>query len=656
MEYGFLRVAACTPRLSLANPLENAQTLESSIRIASDNGASVIVFPELCLTGYTCGDLFLQQIIRAQCLEALQQLVQNTADVPILFAVGLPLVYGTKLYNCAAIVCMGRILGFVPKRNIPNFGEFYERRHFSSGPASGIICIGDNEYPFGYKQIFSCKNIPGLSVSAEICEDLFVPAPPSCSHAEHGATVILNLSASDEIVTKAAYRRNLVSVQSARLICAYIYADAGFGESTTDMVFAGHNMIAENGKILGETPLFSENILYRDIDLDIIVQDRIRQSTFPDTYASKGDSDYIFTPFTLPSISQDTDRMMTRHPFVPDDVTERSVRCEEILSIQATGLAGRLDRTGICDAVIGLSGGLDSTLAFLVTVKAFEKLSLPFTGIHAITMPGFGTTTATYQIAQNLTAAFGITLREISIKKAVIQHFQDIDHNPDVMDVTYENSQARERTQILMDIANSCNGLVIGTGDLSELAIGWSTYNGDHMSMYAVNSSVPKTLVRHLVSHVADFADKDVSSVLRDTLAIPPSPELLPHDNDQMTQITEDLIGPYELHDFFLYYFVRYGFSPSKLYYMAKIAFKDDYDPATILKWLKMFLKRFFSQQFKRSCMPDGPKVGSVTLSPRSDWRMPSDASCAAWMTELDTMDAGLNNSRTCARKYAFYD
>jgi len=637
MDYGFLRVASCTPRLSLANPVANAQTMTVCIQEAYEEGVSVMVFPELSLTGYTCGDLFLQRKLQKTAVDSLFSLVENTKDIPVLFAVGLPLVHNSKLYNCAAIVCMGRVLGFVPKRNIPTFGEFYERRHFSAGPLTGKITVKGTSYPFGSNQVFSCTSFPGLIISAEICEDIFVPSPPSSSHACHGATVILNLSASDEIVTKAAYRRGLISIQSARLICAYIYSDAGFGESSTDMVFAGHNIIAENGKLLGESKLFTEGTLYRDIDIELLLQDRIRQSSYPDLIVT-GNSDYIFTDFDLPFTDTVPVRDIPRHPFVPTNNEERYTRCEEIISIQSSGLARRLMHTGSQDAVIGISGGLDSTLAFLVTVNAFKMLGLPFSGIHAISMPGFGTTSRTQDNARALSELMGADFREIPIHDSVMLHFKDIGHDPDIKDVTYENAQARERTQILMDIANSSQGLVIGTGDLSELAIGWATYNADHMSMYSVNCSVPKTLVKDLVAYYATTVDSRVATILTDVLATPPSPELLPHDNDKMTQVTEDLVGPYELHDFFLYYFVRYGFTPKKILFLAETAFNGLYDRETIKRWLKVFVRRFFTQQYKRSCLPDGPKVGSVCLSPRADWRMPSDALGTVWASEAELL------------------
>lgn len=636
MEYGFIRVCACTPDLSLSDPLSNAETILKCVAKADELGASVAVFPELCLTGYTCGDLFGQQKLREEAEDALISLVENTSGLPVIYAVGLPLIVGSKLYNCAAVVCRGSILGFVPKRNLPNFGEFYERRHFSSGPSGGNVLFRGQTYPFGTDQIFVCRSMPQLRIALEICEDLFVPSPPSSTHAVNGATVILNLSASDELVTKADYRRNLLRVQSARSICAYLYADAGSGESSTDMVFAGHNIIAENGVILGETPLFSRDIITRDIDLDMLIQDRIRQSTFP--AADSSESVYRTVEFDLPYRMIRVNRNIPRYPFVPAEDAELKTRCETILSIQAAGLARRLSHTGIRNAVIGLSGGLDSTLAFLVTVRAFDSLSLPRTGIRAVTMPGFGTTDHTLQNAVLLAKVFGTTLSQIDIKSSVSMHFSDIGHDPELRDTTYENAQARERTQILMDIANKVSGLVIGTGDLSEIAIGWSTYNGDHMSMYAVNSSVPKTLIRSLIRFMITESDPEKGCLLTDILDTPPSPELLPHDNNKITQITEDIIGPYELHDFFLYYIVRYGFSPQKVVFMAQLAFGGVYEREVIIRWMNVFLKRFFSQQFKRSCMPDGPKVGSVNLSPRADWRMPSDAVVDVWLRDLEEL------------------
>jgi len=631
MKNGYFRVGACTPKLRVANPKENAEYILEAIKDAVSKGISLLVFPELCITGYTCSDLFLQKQLQDFAIDALLYLVDQTKETPIIFAVGIPLANNNKLYNCAAIITGGHILGFVPKTNLPNYAEFYECRHFSPGPANGSIYIRGKAYPFGTNQLFICDEFDTCRFAVEICEDLWVPIPPSSHHAEMGATLILNLSASDETISKAAYRRSLISSQSARLICGYVYADAGFGESTTDMVFAGHNLIYENGRILSESNLFSSGIIFQDIDFELLAQDRIRQSSYRNITEDEDRNQYVQTHYSLSLQDTKTIRVCNPYPFVPSDILERNARCEEIYSIQATGLATRLAHTGITQVVIGMSGGLDSTLAFLVAIRAFTLLNLPFSGIHAITMPGFGTTTRTYGNACKLSAAYHTSFEEIPIDKAVIQHFADIKQDPNTYDITYENSQARERTQILMDLANKYCGLVIGTGDLSELALGFATYNGDHMSMYAVNASVPKTLVRYLVMYAAGISEDDVKQVLLDVLDTPVSPELLPHNNDKISQVTEDFVGPYALHDFFLYYFIRHGFSPEKLYDMAVLSFEKEYDAKTIQKWCRLFIKRFFSQQFKRSCLPDGPKVGSVSLSPRGDWRMPSDASSFIW-------------------------
>jgi len=636
MKNGYLRCAVCTPALRLADPRENAENILSAVLEAGEKNISLLIFPELSLTGYTCSDLFFQKKLQEKAIEALFYLIDKSKAIPILFAVGIPLPHKNKLYNCAAVICGGELLGIVPKTHLPNYGEFYERRHFSPGPKSGTILLRNKEYPFGTDQIFTCREFPEMRLGIEICEDLWVPIPPSSRHAMMGATILANLSASDETISKAAYRRSLVESQSAKLVAAYLYADAGFGESTTDMVFAGHNLIGENGRILAESKLFSKGTIYQDIDLELLSQERIHQSTYPDFPEKEDTSTYRETYFSLAFSDVPTVRTIAPYPFVPSDTAERDRRCEEILAIQSTGLAKRLSHTGIRNVVIGMSGGLDSTLAYLVVIRAFNMLSLPLSGIYAVTMPGFGTTTRTYDNACSLSSAFGTSFKEISICEAVSQHFKDIGHDPLVYDVTYENGQARERTQILMDLANQYNGLVIGTGDLSELALGWATYNGDHMSMYAVNSSVPKTLVRYLVSYAASISNPEVAGLLLDVIDTPVSPELLPHDNDQISQVTEDLVGPYALHDFFLYYFMRYGFRPEKLLDMAGIAFEGIYTHNTIRKWLKIFIRRFFSQQFKRSCLPDGPKVGSVTLSPRADWRMPSDASASVWLEELE--------------------
>jgi len=634
MKHGYLRAGVCTPVLRVADPKKNGEEILASLFYAAEAHISLVIFPELSLTGYTCSDLFFQKKLQEKSIDALLLLTENTKDLPVLFVVGIPLAHKNKLYNCAAVICGGRILGIVPKTHLPNYGEFYERRHFTRGPKNGLILIRGVEYPFGTDQLFTCRELPECRLAVEICEDLWVPFPPSSRHAVMGATVLANLSASDETISKAAYRRSLVTSHSARLVAAYLYADAGFGESTTDMVFAGHNLIGENGRILAESDLFSSGITYQDIDLQLLTQERMHQSTYPDHLDESDKAKYTETYFSLAIQEVPTIRLIAPYPFVPSDMAERDRRCQEILSIQSTGLAKRLSHTGIRHVFIGMSGGLDSTLAYLVAIRAFQMLQLPLTGIHAVTMPGFGTTSRTYANACNLSQAYGTSFQEIPINDAVMQHFSDIGHDPKVYDVTYENSQARERTQILMDLSNQMNGMVIGTGDLSELALGWATYNGDHMSMYAVNSSVPKTLVRYLVSYSASISKESEAKVLLDILDTPVSPELLPHDNDQISQVTEDLVGPYALHDFFLYYFMRYGFTPEKLLYMAGIAFAGEFDSDFIKKWLKVFIQRFFAQQFKRSCLPDGPKVGSVTLSPRADWRMPSDASVQAWLED----------------------
>jgi len=631
MNFRFFRVGAYTPKLRVADPAYNTERILEALSICHERGVGLVVFPELSLTGYTCQDLFFSRTLRAAAEKALLTLIDASRSLSPIFIVGLPVEHRNKLYNCAAVIHGGVLYGFVPKTHLPNYGEFYERRHFAPGPSSREVLFAGKMYAFGTNQIFTIKDIPEFRLAIEICEDVWVPSPPSGRHAAAGATVIANLSASDETIMKESYRRLLVSSQSARLVATYIYADAGMGESTTDMVFAGHNLIAENGRILTESKLFSDGLIVVDTDLELLCQERIHQSTFPDLTADD-DDDYL--RHVIPYSPQETEllRSIAPYPFVPSDPAERNRRCEEILSIQASGLAKRLSHTGCKSVVIGMSGGLDSTLAAYVCTRAFEMLGLPAEGILAVTMPGFGTTDRTYQNATKLAKAFGATLREISISEAVLLHFRDIGHDPSVLDVTYENSQARERTQILMDLANQIGGLVIGTGDLSELALGWATYNGDHMSMYAVNCSIPKTLVRYLVGYAATISTSAVADVLADVLDTPVSPELLPHDDGRITQVTEDIVGPYALHDFFLYYLMRYGFSPEKIFYLACIAFEKDYDKEFIRKWLQIFIRRFFSQQFKRSCLPDGPKVGSVTLSPRSDWRMPSDASVAAWL------------------------
>lgn len=636
MQQGFIKVAAVTPDIKVADPLYNRESVLRGIETAVNEGVAVVVCPELCLTGYTCNDLFLQELLLREAKEALVWLLDRTKAYKALIFVGLPFEYLGKLYNVAAAMCGGKLLGLVPKTHLPNYGEFYEQRHFTRGMQHPVmVSVGEQTVWMGTKIIFACKEYPTLRVAAEICEDLWAPDPPSTYHALAGANLIVNLSASDETTGKDIYRRDLVKSQSARLLCGYVYCSAGEGESTQDIVFSGHNVIAENGSLLAQATRFANEITYSEIDVERMNAERRRMTTF----ACRDENDYRYEVFSLDLKETALTRYVDPAPFVPSDMYDREKRCEEILAIQSMGLKKRLEHTGCQSAVVGISGGLDSTLALLVTVRAFDALDIPREKITAVTMPGFGTTDRTYENALGMIRGLGASLREISIVNAVNQHFADIGHDASVHDVTYENCQARERTQILMDIANKTNGMVIGTGDMSELALGWATYNGDHMSMYAVNCSVPKTLVRHLVRYYADTCgDQALAEVLYDVLDTPVSPELLPPEDGQISQKTEDLVGPYELHDFYLYQVLRYGFSPAKVYRLAKCAFAGSYDDETILKWLKKFYWRFFSQQFKRSCIPDGPKVGTIALSPRGDLRMPSDASVNVWIRELETL------------------
>lgn len=598
---------------------------------------AIAVFPEMCITGYTCNDLFLHDRLLNAALEGLVCLRDYSAYTPGMMSfVGLPYEMNGKLYNVVAALMNGRIYGMVPKMFLPNYGEFYERRQFTPGFKECVnVEIAGEKIPFGSNLLITFDNNRKLKVAVEICEDLWTPEPPSISHAKNGATLIVNASASNETIGKDSYRKQLVSGQSARLVCGYVYASAGGGESTQDIVFSGHNLICENGTVLAEAHKFLDESVYADIDLDRIYSERRRMST----YDVKENSPYtVVRAEGLIDKELELIRYFDKAPFVPSDKMERDSRCEEILNIQTYGLKKRLEHTGCKSAVIGISGGLDSTLALLVTVRAFDLCGIDRSGISCITMPCFGTTDRTYNNAVKLTKQLGCTLREISIVKSVRQHFEDIGHDENVHNVTYENGQARERTQILMDIANQTNGMVIGTGDMSELALGWATYNGDHMSMYGVNASVPKTLVRHLVEFYADTCgNAELTAVLKDVLATPVSPELLPPKEDgTIAQKTEDLVGPYELHDFFLYHMLRFGAEPAKLYRIARIAFAGEYDDYTIYRWLRTFTWRFFAQQFKRSCLPDGPKVGSVAVSPRGDLRMPSDASVHEWIKQLD--------------------
>lgn len=636
MKDGFITVATATPQVAVADCEANTQAILACINEMAAAHAKVMVLPELCITGYTCSDLFWQTKLLDEAEAALSVIAEESRQVDALIAVGMPLRVAGKLLNVAAILCRGKVLGFVPKVNLPAYNEFYEIRHFTSGSADmGTVQFCGEEIPVGTNLLFSCENMVDLCVAAEICEDLWVPNPPSVHHALAGASVICNLSASDEMVGKGSYRRDLVAGQSARLVCAYLYATAGEGESTTDLVFGGQNLIAENGTVLAESATFENEINVATIDVQRLASERRRMSTFP----AAESKEYREISFALVEEETKLVRFFDADPFVPSNADQLSDRCEEILNIQALGLKKRLAHTHAKSAVVGISGGLDSTLALLVTARAFDMLGLPRKGIVAVTMPGFGTTDRTYNNAVAMIKSLGATFKEVPIAKAVMQHFADIDHDASIHDVTYENSQARERTQILMDIANQANGFVIGTGDLSELALGWATYNGDHMSMYAVNASVPKTLVRHLVRHYADTsADEVLAGVLYDVLDTPVSPELLPPEDGAISQKTEDLVGPYELHDFFLYQMLRMCFPPAKIYRVAKEAFAGRYSNETILKWLRTFYWRFFSQQFKRSCLPDGPKVGSVAVSPRGDLRMPSDACVSAWIKEVETL------------------
>lgn len=634
MRHGFVKVAAVTPKVVVADTAYNADIICDSIAEAAAAGAKIIVLPELCITGYTCGDLFLQEKLLREAKNALLKIAGFTRFMDCLIFVGLPLAYHGKLYNVAAAINGGQVLGLVPKTCIPNYNEFYEGRHFTKGMQDvvEVALTADMVVPMGTKLLFACEELPELKVGAEICEDLWTPQPPSILHALNGASIIVNLSASDELTGKDTYRRSLVSGQSARLLCGYLYTSAGDGESTQDVVYSAHNLIAENGAVLAEAKRFVNETIYSEIDVLRLDAERRRMTTFEARYDG-----YKEVPFSLEMTETKLTRYVASMPFVPTGEADRKLRCEEIFNIQAMGLKKRLEHTHCKSAVIGISGGLDSTLALLVTVRAFDLLGMPHENIKAVTMPGFGTTDRTYDNAVKMIQCVGAEFKEVSIKEAVNVHFKDIEHDANIHDVTYENSQARERTQILMDIANKTGGMVIGTGDLSELALGWATYNGDHMSMYAVNASVPKTLVRHLVRYYAEICEnKTLEAVLLDVLDTPVSPELLPPEDGEISQKTEDLVGPYELHDFFLYNMLRMGYAPEKVYRLAQYAFAGSYDNATILKWLKNFYRRFFSQQFKRSCLPDGPKVGSVAVSPRGDLRMPSDASASIWLAELE--------------------
>ena len=634
MKNGFVKVAAATPDIRVADVEFNTQNIINVMEEAQKNGAKILVFPELCVTGYTCSDLFDHSVLLKASRKALLEIAENTSDKDMLVFVGAPLEVNGKLYNVAAAMNQGEILGFTTKTFLPNYGEFYEMRQFTPGPQTvREITFEGKKIPFGPQILFQAEGMEELVVAAEICEDVWSPVPPSIQAALEGATVIVNCSASDETIGKDTYRRALISGQSARLISGYIYANAGEGESTTDLVFGGHNIIAENGTILKESSRYVNEIIYSEIDLQRIIGERRKNTTFQPL----DEETLVRVPFTIEETKTFLTRTFPKKPFVPSDEQTRAQRCEEILTIQAMGLKKRLAHTNARTAVVGISGGLDSTLALLVTARAFDMLGRDKKDIIAVTMPCFGTTDRTYQNACEMSKKVGATLIEVPIADAVNVHFRDIGHDPEDHSVTYENCQARERTQVLMDIANKTWGMVIGTGDLSELALGWATYNGDHMSMYGVNASVPKTLVRHLVKYAADdTTDEALKNVLYDVLDTPVSPELLPPKDGDIAQKTEDLVGPYELHDFFLYFMLRFGYEPSKIFRIACMTFDGEYDKETIFKWLETFCRRFFSQQFKRSCLPDGPKVGTVALSPRGDWRMPSDACVAVWMKDLE--------------------
>lgn len=647
MNNGFIRIGSAVPTITVCDCNKNTDEIIKLIEEANKNHLQILVFPELCITGYTCQDLFEQQLLLEQANLGLQRIIDYSVNLNILLLVGMPVPADGQLFNCAVLILRGKILGIIPKTSIPNHGEFYEKRWFSSSVSkiSNQIELCNQIVPFGTDLLFKNINNEYLCIGVEICEDLWAPIPPSSFQCLHGATLILNPSASNEAVGKSSYRKNLVLQQSARCMAGYVYTSSGYGESTTDLVFSGHSMIFENGTLLKEKLPFSDDIplIFSELDLNRLALDRRKSSSFLNLIASdiNYSKNYRIISFELPSSSiPRLTRYIDPHPFVPSDKNSMDIRCQEIFSIQVNGLRKRLQHTGSKTVVIGISGGLDSTLALLVCIETFDKLNMDRKNIQGITMPGFGTTDRTYNNALTLMKNLGITIREISIANACIKHFKDIGHDPSIHDATYENTQARERTQILMDIANKENGLVIGTGDLSELALGWATYNGDHMSMYGVNGSIPKTLVRSLISWIADSkVQENAKSTLLDILITPVSPELLPPTEDgNINQKTEDIVGPYELHDFFLYYVIRFGFNPSKIVYLAECAFEGIYTRKIILKWIKVFYRRFFSQQFKRSCLPDGPKVGSISLSPRGDWKMPSDASSRIWLNEIEEM------------------
>ncbi len=635
MRDGFFRVAAATPQVKVADVEVNTGRIVELIREAADKGCGAVCLPELAVTAYTCGDLFGSRALIRAAEEALGRILEETKELDILCVLGIPVAVEGALYNAAAVFHRGRLLGLPVKSFIPNYSEFYEARYFAPAPKPREAVFCGQRVWLGRKLLFECENVPELIAGVEICEDLWGPEPPSAGLCRNGATLIFNSSCSDEVAGKAGYRRDLVRMWSGHIIGAYVYSDAGQGESTGDMVFAGHDIIAENGAVLSESQLFDTGLIIAEVDLEKILQDRRRNNT----WVSEREPEYVRIPFgykqeTLERYSPE--RAFPRQPFVPNDPATRSERCQLILTMQAQGLATRLRHTGCRNALIAFSGGLDSTLAALVTVRAFDILGLTRKGILTISMPCFGTTERTKRNAEAMARELRVDFKEIPIGKTVQSHFEDIGQDPENYDAAFENAQARERTQVLMDMANQRNGLMIGTGDLSELALGWSTYNGDHMSMYGVNADVPKTLVRHLVRFEAERLGGKLSEALFDVLDTPVSPELLPPKDGEISQKTEELVGPYELHDFFLYHMLRHGFGPGKIYRMACRSFAGEYGPEVIKGWLKVFCRRFFAQQFKRSCLPDGPKVGTVSVSPRGDWRMPSDASSAVWLKEIE--------------------
>lgn len=636
MKDGFISVACGTPKLRLADCAYNAEETFQMMRTAEKAGVKVLILPELGLTGYTCGDLFYQDTLLRGAEEALKTVLEATRNLEVVTAVGMPLRVNNKLYNCAIIIQNGKVLGVVPKTHLPNYGEFYEKRWFSPAPKKieRLPLLGLESVTFGGGQVFRCENLPELGLGFEICEDLWSPESPSVEMAKAGAVIIGNLSASNDVVGKDAYRRQLVSMQSAKLLCGYIYSSSGAGESTSDLVFGAHQLIAENGTMLAERR-FDGGLMISEIDVHRLAYERRRTQSLGEGPGN----DSCEEVFRLTVSPTKLTRYVSPMPFVPEGKEDRDARCREILLIASLGLKQRLEHTGAKTAVVGLSGGLDSTLAVLITGLAMKLLDRPMTDITAVTMPCFGTTDRTRNNAVILAEQMGASLRTVDISQSVRVHFRDIGHDPEDHSVTYENAQARERTQVLMDIANAEGGLVIGTGDISELALGWCTYNGDHMSMYGVNASIPKTLVRHLVGYLSqDDKEEKLHDVLEDILDTPVSPELLPAVQGEISQRTEDLVGPYELHDFFLYYSVRWGFTPGKIFRLAQYALGRAYGRDVILKWLKVFYRRFFSQQFKRSCLPDGPKIGTVALSPRGDWRMPSDAQAELWLTEAEAL------------------